>query len=108
MSEPACAITSAYDGSMHLYSAGVFADVLLGSMEKMRTSKVWAPVFAALLEVEGHWHGAHVTPGVDHQAQLQHLLAEALASKEQACKVLSPAVARRLQACFSKVVCPLL
>lgn len=106
VSELAHAMTSAYAVSMHLFNAGVSADVLLASLEKMRTSKVWAPVFATLLEVE--WYGAHSTPGIDHQTQLQHLLANALASKEQTSKVLSPAVAQRLQACFSKMVCPLL
>ena len=64
----------------------------------MRTSKVWAPAFATLLQ--GQWHGANKAPW----PQFERLVANALASKEQASKVLSPAAAQRLQACFSKLV----
>lgn len=70
----------------------------------MRTSDVWAPVIASLPET--HWHGVNNPSGQEHPAQFKRLLANALTGKGQLPKVLSPAVVRRLQAVFSKLVRP--
>lgn len=82
------------------------ADVLLPSLEYMRTSDIWAPVMASLSET--HWHGINTPPGQVSPRQFTRLLADALASKGQdpSCNILSPAVVRRLQACFGKLVSP--
>ena len=77
-------------------------DILLVSVESMRTSNIWAPVIASLPET--HWHGVNNPSGDRHPSQFKRVLAYALGSKGRDSKVLSPAVVRRLQACFSKLV----
>ena len=84
------------------FSTGVVADILLDRLEKMRTSTIWAPAFASLPDKP--WHAVYSAPGSDHPSEFESLLAKALAGEEQSSKELSPAVARRLQACFSKLV----
>lgn len=82
------------------------ADDLLASLERMRTSHIWAPVMASLSE--RHWYEASPPFGRVHPKLLKRLLADALTCKGQdpsSC-VLSPALVRRLQACFGMSVSP--
>lgn len=105
----AYAALSAHHVSKHQVSTGMFADLLLTKLEKMRTSNVWAVAYATLPDnPEKLWFGANSTPGSEHPSEFERLLAKALGSQEQTATALTPAVARRLQACFSKVVRPLL
>ena len=70
------------------------ADVLLVSLETMRTSDIWAPIMASLSET--HWYDARTHSGRVNPRQFRRLLADALTSKGQdpSCNVLSPAVVR--------------
>lgn len=88
------------------YGLPLSADELLVRLERMRTSNIWAPVMAALSET--HWYEANPPFGRVHPKLLKRLLADALTCKGQdpsSC-VLSPAVVRRLQACFGMSVRP--